>query len=117
MCFTCACGPNNLHLISLQFDYEWGKKVEQEGREAAGPNSHNKEVEDLCIYIYKHDTTDRMRTRAILCHIYYLALHDEWHRARELMLMSNLQATIDHADAATMVSFWLTCLFSLAYFL
>jgi translation initiation factor 3 subunit C len=44
------------------------------------------------------DNTDRIRTQAILCHIYHHALHDRWFEARDLMLMSHLQESIDHAD-------------------
>ncbi|VDL62655.1 unnamed protein product [Hymenolepis diminuta] len=98
----CKASLRKVEHMYYKFDYEWGKKVEEEGLEAAGPNPNIKIIEELCHYIYKRDTTDRMRTRAILCHIYFLALHDQWHSARELMLMSNLQATIDHADLATM---------------
>lgn len=93
-----------LNVFAFKFDFEWGKRVEAEGLEAVGPNPALEVMERLCHYIYKHDTTDRMRTRAILCHIYFLALFDHWYRARDLMLMSNLQANIDHADLSTMVS-------------
>ena len=48
-------------------------------------------MERFCTYIYAKDTTDRIRTKAMLCHIYHLALHDQWFRARDLMLMSHLQ--------------------------
>ncbi|VEL29729.1 unnamed protein product [Protopolystoma xenopodis] len=60
-------------------------------------------MEQLCRYIYSNDKTDRLRTRAILCHIYFLALYDHWYKARDLMLMSNLQMNIDHADQSTMI--------------
>lgn len=45
----------------------------------------------LCTYIYVRDNTDRLRTRAVLCHIYHMALHDCWYQARDLMLMAHLQ--------------------------
>lgn len=60
-------------------------------------------MEKLCRYIYAHDNTDRLRTRAILSHIYHHAHHDNWFRARDLMLMSHLQETIQHSDPATQV--------------
>jgi len=50
-------------------------------------------MERFCNYIYAKDT-DRIRTKAMLCHIYHLALHDKWYRARDLMLMSHLQDSI-----------------------
>ncbi|XP_074023372.1 eukaryotic translation initiation factor 3 subunit C-like [Numenius arquata] len=55
-------------------------------------------MERLCKFIYAKDRTDRIRTCAILCHIYHHALHSRWYAARDLMLMSHLQDNIQHAD-------------------
>ena len=55
-------------------------------------------IDRMCKYIYSKDATDRLRTQAILCHIYHHAIHDNWFEARDLMLMSHLQDTITHAD-------------------
>uniref|UniRef100_A0A6Q2YWB5 Eukaryotic translation initiation factor 3 subunit C n=1 Tax=Esox lucius TaxID=8010 RepID=A0A6Q2YWB5_ESOLU len=55
-------------------------------------------MDRLCKYIYAKDRTDRIRTCAILCHIYHHALHSRWYQARDLMLMSHLQDNIQHAD-------------------
>ncbi|EOA93099.1 Eukaryotic translation initiation factor 3 subunit C [Anas platyrhynchos] len=55
-------------------------------------------MERLCKFIYAKDRTDRIRTCAILCHIYHHALHSRWFQARDLMLMSHLQDNIHHAD-------------------
>lgn len=60
-------------------------------------------MESLCKYIYDKDATDRLRTRAILCHVYHHALHDNWFQARDLVLMSHLQENIQHSDPATQV--------------
>ncbi|XP_034934471.1 eukaryotic translation initiation factor 3 subunit C [Chelonus insularis] len=60
-------------------------------------------MEKLCKYVYANDGTDRLRTRAILSHIYHHALHDNWFQARDLMLMSHLQETIQHSDPATQI--------------
>ena len=60
-------------------------------------------MEKLCKYVYSHDSTDRLRTRAILSHIYHHALHDNWFQARDLILMSHLQETIQHSDPATQI--------------
>lgn len=60
-------------------------------------------MEKLCKYIYTKDNTDRLRTRAILSHIYHHALHDNWFQARDLMLMSHLQETIQHSDPSTQI--------------
>jgi translation initiation factor 3 subunit C len=61
-------------------------------------------MEKLCSYIYLRDNTDRIRTRATLCHIYHHALHGRWFEARDLMLISHLQETIQHSDIPTQVS-------------
>lgn len=60
-------------------------------------------MEKLCRFIYTKDNTDRIRTRAILCHIFHHALHDNWFQARDLVLMSHLQETIQHSDPATQI--------------
>jgi len=60
-------------------------------------------MDKLCKYIYSKDSTDRLRTRAILCHIYHNAIHDNWYEARDLMLMSHLQDSVHHSDPATQI--------------
>ncbi len=41
----------------------------------------------------------------MLCHIYYLALHNHYYRARDMMLMSHLQETINNFDVHTQILF------------
>uniref|UniRef100_A0A8C5RKY2 Eukaryotic translation initiation factor 3 subunit C n=1 Tax=Laticauda laticaudata TaxID=8630 RepID=A0A8C5RKY2_LATLA len=72
-------------------------KSEQDQAENEGEDSAVL-MERLCKFIYAKDRTDRIRTCAILCHIYHHALHDRWYQARDLMLMSHLQDNIQHAD-------------------
>ncbi|XP_034654254.1 eukaryotic translation initiation factor 3 subunit C [Drosophila subobscura] len=60
-------------------------------------------MDKLCKFIYAKDDTDRIRTRAILAHIYHHAMHDNWFQARDLVLMSHLQDNIDAADPATRI--------------
>lgn len=60
-------------------------------------------MEKLCKFIYAKDDTDRIRTRAILAHIYHHAMHDNWFQARDLVLMSHLQDNIDVADPSTRI--------------
>ncbi|KAM7350654.1 eukaryotic translation initiation factor 3 subunit c isoform 1-T2 [Cochliomyia hominivorax] len=70
------------------------------------PNTTSTSVEvmdRLCKFIYAKDDTNRIRTRAILAHIYHHALHDNWFQARDLVLMSHLQDTIDVADPSTKI--------------
>ena len=90
-----------------------------EKQKKEGPSSSEK-VDKMCKFIYSRDTSDRIRTRAMLCHVYHHALHDRWFEARDLMLMSHLQETIQHSDIPTQVcvtKFWQTLLLILDYFL
>lgn len=43
------------------------------------------------------------RARAMLCHIYFLALHDNYYKARDLMLMSHLQENISSFNVASQI--------------
>ncbi|GAA6091875.1 eukaryotic translation initiation factor 3 subunit C [Tachysurus ichikawai] len=72
-------------------------KSEQDQEESEGEDSAFI-MDRLCKFIYAKDRTDRIRTCAILCHIYHHALHSRWYQARDLMLMSHLQDNIQHAD-------------------
>ncbi|GFO43165.1 eukaryotic translation initiation factor 3 subunit c [Plakobranchus ocellatus] len=60
-------------------------------------------MDRMCKFIYAKDNTDRLRTRAMLCHIYHHALHDRWYQARDLMVMSNLQDNIQFSDVSTQI--------------
>ena len=61
-------------------------------------------LERLCLQLYAA-TDDRIRTRAVLCHIYHHALHDRYFVARDLLLLSHLQETIQNADVSSQVLF------------
>jgi translation initiation factor 3 subunit C len=41
----------------------------------------------------------------MLCQIYFLALHDQYYKARDMMLMSHLQETISNFDVNTQILF------------
>lgn len=41
----------------------------------------------------------------MLCEIYFLALHDHYYKARDMMLMSHLQETISNFDVSTQILF------------
>lgn len=60
-------------------------------------------MEQLTKKVFALDDEKRLRQRAMLCHVYHLALHDHWHQARDLMLMSHLQAIVDHSDVSTQI--------------
>lgn len=47
-------------------------------------------VRALCLHLYKPEVGSRLRTRAILCQVYHCAMHNEFYRARDLLLMSHV---------------------------
>lgn len=59
-------------------------------------------VHQLCTFLYKQDVSI-LRTRAMLCHIYHHALHQRFHVARDMLLMSHLQESIHQADIPTQI--------------
>ncbi|KAL1880778.1 hypothetical protein VTK73DRAFT_5163 [Phialemonium thermophilum] len=59
-------------------------------------------VNTLCTYLFAH-SEGIIRARAMLCQIYFLALHDEYYKARDMMLMSHLQETINSFDVQTQI--------------
>ncbi|KAK7035256.1 Translation initiation factor 3 subunit c [Paramarasmius palmivorus] len=59
-------------------------------------------IHDLCVYLYKAGNS-LLRTRAMLSHIYHYALHNDFHTARDMLLMSHLQESIHSADVATQI--------------
>ncbi|DAZ93760.1 TPA: hypothetical protein N0F65_000603, partial [Lagenidium giganteum] len=63
-----------------------------------------KELRELCLYVFKHADL-RSKTRAMLCRIYHHALHDRFHEARDLLLMSHIRDNITDADIPTQILF------------
>ncbi|KAI9719813.1 MAG: Translation initiation factor 3 subunit c [Candelaria pacifica] len=61
-------------------------------------------VQTLCTYLFQH-SEGIIRARAMLCQVYFLALHDQYYRARDMMLMSHLQETIGNFDISTQILF------------
>jgi len=62
------------------------------------------DMEKLSVLIYTHGD-ERLKTNALLCHVYHHALHDRFHQARDLMLMSHIQDNIQHMEARMQVLF------------
>ncbi|XP_011495404.1 PREDICTED: eukaryotic translation initiation factor 3 subunit C [Ceratosolen solmsi marchali] len=87
----------------LYYKFDPSVLKQKEGQVASDVITSVQVMEKLCKYVYAYDETDRLRTRAILSHIYHHALHDNWFQARDLMLMSHLQETIQHSDPATQI--------------
>ncbi|OJJ46576.1 hypothetical protein ASPZODRAFT_96864 [Penicilliopsis zonata CBS 506.65] len=61
-------------------------------------------VQTLCNYLFQH-SDGIIRARAMLCQIYFLALHDQYYRSRDLMLMSHLTENIANFDVSTQILF------------
>ncbi|KAH8703454.1 putative eukaryotic translation initiation factor 3 subunit EifCc [Talaromyces proteolyticus] len=61
-------------------------------------------VQTLCNYLFKH-SDGIIRARAMLCQIYFLALHENYYRSRDLMLMSHLSENIANFDVSTQILF------------
>ncbi|KAK4542155.1 Translation initiation factor 3 subunit c [Oleoguttula mirabilis] len=61
-------------------------------------------VQTLAGYLFQH-SDGIIRARAMLCQIYHLALHDQYYRSRDMMLMSHLQETINSFDVNTQILF------------
>ncbi|KAK5997476.1 Eukaryotic translation initiation factor 3 subunit C [Cladobotryum mycophilum] len=59
-------------------------------------------VNVLCGYLYTN-SEGILRARALLCQVYFLALHDEYYKARDMMLMSHLQETVASFDVLSQI--------------
>ena len=59
-------------------------------------------VETLCRYLYLH-SDGIVRARTMLCQCYWMALHDEYYKARDNLLMSHLSETIGSFDVSTQI--------------
>lgn len=61
-------------------------------------------VQGLCTHLFEH-SEGIIRARAMLCEIYFLALQDNYYRARDLALMSHLTENISSFDVSTQILF------------
>ncbi|KAF2733068.1 eukaryotic translation initiation factor 3 subunit C [Polyplosphaeria fusca] len=61
-------------------------------------------VQTLCTYLFQN-SEGIIRARAMLCQVYFLALHDQYYKARDMLLMSHLQETISNFDVNTQILF------------
>jgi translation initiation factor 3 subunit C len=68
------------------------------------PLDTEKELREVCMFVFKYADI-RAKTRAMLCRIYHHALHDRFHEARDLLLMSHIQDNIGDADIPTQILF------------
>ncbi|KAG7393964.1 Translation initiation factor 3 subunit c [Phytophthora pseudosyringae] len=68
------------------------------------PLDAEKLLRDVCRFVFQHGDI-RAKTRAMLSRIYHHALHDRFHEARDLLLMSHIQDNITDADIPTQILF------------
>ncbi|EXJ58243.1 eukaryotic translation initiation factor 3 subunit C [Cladophialophora yegresii CBS 114405] len=61
-------------------------------------------VQTLCNHLFEQ-SEGIIRARAMLCEIYFLALQDDYYRARDLALMSHLTENISSFDVSTQILF------------
>lgn len=77
------------------------KKEEEKTVAAATPESL---VSQLATFLYKHGN-DQSRVRALLMHVFHLAIHNNWSVAREMLLMSHVHEAVNQTDIKTQVLF------------
>jgi hypothetical protein len=74
----------------------------------SGPRSlltpDKSQVYEFATKLYKQ-SDERTRTRALLAHVYYLAVHNRFGEARDLLLMSHIQDVVSDADTSTRILF------------
>ncbi len=60
-------------------------------------------VMDECTGVVYRLGDDRSKARALLCNVYFLAIHNEYYKARDLLLMSHLQEQVAMMDISTQI--------------
>ena len=66
------------------------------------PYNSSTKLEELCNFVFSHGS-ERSKTRALLCAVFHNSLHDRYHEARDMFLISHVQETIDKTDTGTQI--------------
>ncbi|KAH3758157.1 Eukaryotic translation initiation factor 3 subunit C [Pelomyxa schiedti] len=91
-------------LVALQHTYYRRPAANPSPTTIAAEAKQQELVHELCSYIINNGE-DRIRARAVLCRVYYDALHDLFYEARDLLLTSHLQEVISDMDHTHQVLF------------
>jgi len=102
-----ANGMQPAQVVTILEENTW-KAIPSELNSEITPRGSSTEIDTivrtLCTYLFQH-SEGIIRARAMLCQIYFLALHDHYYRARDMMLMSHLQEAIATFDVNTQILF------------
>ncbi|KAL9004756.1 MAG: hypothetical protein Q9188_002440 [Gyalolechia gomerana] len=94
-------------VVTILEETAW-KAIPSELDSKITPRSGSKDVatlvQVLSTYLFVH-SADIIRARAYLCQVYYFALHNQYYRARDMLLMSHLQETISNFNINTQILF------------
>lgn len=92
-------------VVKIIEDNSWaaaGKDVESTITPRAQVADPTDLVQVLSNYLF-NNSEGIIRARAMLCHVYFLALHGDYYKARDMSLMSHLQETIPNFDIQTQI--------------
>lgn len=103
---TDMCYPEQPAQVIKTFEENCWKAVGDNVETVITPRSQSEDASNLvhvlCNYLFSN-SDGIIRARAMLCQVYFLALHGEYYRARDMMLMSHLQDTIPNFDVLSQI--------------